>query len=287
MEELIQSLTSGLLQGSFYALVALGFSLLLGVSRAFNLAHGDLIILGSYITWGLFNRSGWHPLLLLVITLLLVSLAGIFPPFFFRRLPQPFTLNSLVITFGLSLFLQNLYLGLFTANYRTAHYPPFDESLPLGFLHLPWAKLYLFALSLVLVTLLYYLLWRTTWGRALRAAAQDREAASMVGINLSRVDLFTYTVSAALAGAGGALYLFIHYISPFSGLELTILALALTIMAGVGRIGTVLIAGLLFGVVESLSISYLGPTWRDLALNLWLIAALLYRKDSDNLVGQH
>lgn len=287
MEEFLQSLTSGLLQGSFYALAALGFSLLLGVSRAFNLAHGDLIILGSYISWGLFNRTGWHPLFLLVITLLLVSLAGVLPPFLFRRLPAPFTLNSLVVTFGISLFLQNLYLGLFTANYRTAHYPPFSESLHLGFLHLPWAKIYIFLLSLLLVTLIYCLLWRTTWGRALRAASQDREAAAMVGINLRRVDLFTFTLSAALAGAGGALYLFIHYISPFSGLELTILALALTLAAGVGRIEMVLLAGLFFGVVESLSISYLGTAWRDLALNLWLIAALLYRKDSENLVGQH
>src|SRR6266498_4365132 len=102
MDELLQSLASGLLQGSFYALVALGFSLLLGVSRVLNLAHGDLIILGAYISWGLFSGFGWHPLLLLLITIPLTALAGVFPPYIFRRLPQPFTLNSLVITFGLS-----------------------------------------------------------------------------------------------------------------------------------------------------------------------------------------
>jgi branched-chain amino acid transport system permease protein len=263
--------------GCFYALLALGFSMVLGVTRALNLAHGELVVLGGYIGYWLWSASGLPPILLgpvAAVTLLPLAIAwqGLL-----RRLPEPRELSSLVLTFGLSLLLQNLMWALWGGEYRLIADPWLATAVTLGPISANAGRIVAAGAALAAVFLLGLALTRTRWGRAVRATSVDPEAAAIVGIHVDSAIRTTLFLAFGLSGLTGVLFATLHYLYPAAGVDLTLVAIVLTIWAGVGRLRSVLVAGLLLGLVEALTVAWAGPGWREPAVALLLLASLLGR----------
>lgn len=274
---LIQALVSGALLGCFYAMMALGFSMVLASSRALNLAHGDLVVLGGYVGYWLWARLGLHPLLALPLAAAALLPLGLLWRWLIERIPDPRELPSLVLTFGLSLLLQNAVRAAGHGEYRLIADASLEASLTLGTLHINRGRALTAAAALLVVVLLWLGLSRTRGGRAIRATSIDRSGAALVGINVDRAVRSAFLVGAGLAGATGVLFATIHYVHPTAGVELTLVAIILTIWAGVGRIGAVLVAGVFIGAIETLTVAWIGPRWRESIVALLLLVSLLIR----------
>ena len=273
----MQAVASGVMLGCLYTLMALGFSMILGVRHSLNLAHGELVLLGGYVGYSLWAAFALHPLLLVPIgAAALLPLAFVWQRLL-DRLPEPRELNSLVLTFGLALLLQNGMLTAWTGEYRLISSPSLNASTRIAGIALNHGRVFVAFVALVAVVTLQLGLTRTRWGRAVRATSLDREAAALLGINVDAATRTTFVLALLLTGAAGVLFATIHYLYPAEGVELTLLAIVLTIWAGVGRLRTVLAAGLLLGVVEALTVAWTGPGWREPVVALLLLASLLAR----------
>jgi branched-chain amino acid transport system permease protein len=272
-------LATGFSLGSFYALVALGFSLIFGITRAFNLAHGELIVLAGYMAFALWNFcqvpfSLTFPPVLLAMALLALPLCLLL-----RRLQEPYALNTMVVTFGLALLLQNLMLVWFSADYRLIR-PDFANSSLAG-AGLPFSsnQVILIGLSLLATGAVHVVLRHTFLGKALRATIQDAEAAQIAGINVNRMAFIAFGLGGALIGLAGPLYGQNMYLFPTAGTGATLTAIILTIFAGVGRIRTLLLGGWLLGLAESATILTVGSQWRELVAAAVLIILLGVRPE--------
>jgi branched-chain amino acid transport system permease protein len=277
IQTLVQALLSGALLGCFYTLTALGFSLILGVTRSLNLAHGELIILSGYLGYWLWAGSGLHPIFLLPVTAASLLPLGLLWQWLLSRTPEPKELNSLVLTFGLSLLLQNAMTALWHGDYRLIASESLTGSLALGEFRLNQGRILVAAIALAAVGGLFLALTRTRWGRAVRATSLDREAAALLGINVDRATQTTFLLAMILTGMAGVLFATLHYLYPAAGIELTLLAIVLTIWAGIGRLRSVLVAGVLLGVVEAVTVAWTGPGLRELVVALILLGTLLAR----------
>ena len=273
-----QILVSGFSLGSFYALIALGFSLIFGITHAFNLAHGELIILSGYLAYALWKYAQVSPYLAIPVCLVVMPGATLLLSLLLRRLKAPFELNSLVVTFGLALFLQNAMLVAFSADYRLIQ----PESvrlfqLPGVPITLTENQLMVLFLSLAATGLVHWMLHSTFLGKALRAAIQDRQAALLAGINVRTMGLAAFGFGGMLTGLAGPLYAQTMYLYPAGGLEATLIAIVITIFAGVGRTRGILLGGWLLGVSESLAAFFLGAGWRELVSAVLLISLLIIK----------
>lgn len=273
----VQALVSGALLGCFYTLTALGFSMVLGVSRALNLAHGELIILGGYLGHSLWAASGLHPIFLLPVVGAALLPLGLLWQWLLRRVPEPTEVNSLVLTFGLSLLLQTVMMALWAGDYRLIASASLTANVAFGGVSVNRGRVLAAAIALLAVGLLALGLGRTRWGRAIRATALDREAAALLGIDVNKASRTAFLLALALAGMAGVLFATLHYLYPAAGVELTLVAIVLAIWAGVGRLGGVLAAGLLLGGVEAVTIAWTGPRWRELMVAAVLLVSLLAR----------
>jgi branched-chain amino acid transport system permease protein len=277
IQTLVQALLSGALLGCFYTLTALAFSLILGVTRSLNLAHGELIILSGYLGYWLWAGSGLHPILLLPVGAAALLPLGLLWEWLLNRTPEPKELNSLVLTFGLSLLLQNVMTALWHGDYRLIASESLTGSLAIGGARLNQGRILVAAIALAAVGGLFLALTRTRWGRAVRATSLDREAAALLGINVDRATQTTFLLAMILTGMAGVLFATLHYLYPAAGIELTLLAIVLTIWAGIGRLRSVLVAGVLLGVVEAVTVAWTGPGLRELVVALILLGTLLAR----------
>lgn len=269
------ALAVGLLTGSFYAFLALAFALLLGITRVLNLAHGELVVLGGYFGYVLWKAWGLPPLLLVPLAALAVLPLGVIWRGLLRKVGEPVELQSLVLTFGLSMLLQNLMLGIWAGDYRLIVAE--IEPLALGGIALSGERLVAAGISLGAVGGFHLALTRTRWGTALRATSLDPEAAGLMGIDTDRATLTAFCLAAGIAGGGGVLFATFHYLHPTAGVELTLLAIALAILGGVGRISGLLLGGLLLGVAESLALTWAGPGWREAVVAGFVLLLLLLR----------
>jgi branched-chain amino acid transport system permease protein len=275
-----QAIVSGLSLGSFYVLMALGFSLIFGVTHAFNLSHGDLILLAGYLAYSLWQFGHLSFYWTLPVCILCLPVAALGLQWLLRRLPSPFELNSLVVTFGLAIVLQNLFLAVFSADFRLIMLPAAT------FVHLPsWSVLVtanqalLLIFSLCATGIVYLFLHRTFLGKALRATIQDRESAALAGIKVEQMQLIAFAVGGSLIGLAGPLFAVNMYLYPAGGMEATLIAIIITIAAGVGQIRSLLLGGWLLGLAESLAVLYIGTSWRELISATLLILILVWRPE--------
>ena len=274
-----QILATGFSLGSFYALVALGFSLIFGITRAFNLAHGELIMLAGYLAFALWKFYQVPFLLTFGPCLLAMALAALLLCLLLRGLKEPYALNTLVVTFGLALLLQNLMLVLFSADYRLirpelANFTFLGTDFPISF-----NQISLVLLSLLATGAVHVLMHHTFMGKGLRATIQDSEVAQVAGINVKRMAFFAFGLGGMLIGLAGPLYGENMYLYPTAGTGATLIAIILTIFAGVGRIRTLLLAGWLLGLAESATILTLGSRWRELVAAAVLLVLLALRPE--------
>ncbi len=278
METLIQSCVSGILTGSLYAMIGVGLTVIFGVMRIINMAHGDMVMLGMYGAFWAITKLKIDPFLSIVIWIPAAFLAGVLVyRFLLKKIVPAGELNTLLYTAGLSLFIANLALLLWTGDYRTiklkyAVMPlrPFGIAIPI-----PLAVAFLMA---ILVTAaLYWFLVRTDTGRAIRATSQEPEAAALMGVNVERMAIVTFGLGTALACGAGVLLAPSLYLYPTVGEILVAKCFVIVVLGGLGSVPGAIAGGLLLGVVESLGAVYVSVPYTDAIGFVIFLLVLLFR----------
>ena len=256
---LAQAVVNGLLIGGIYALVSIGVTLIFGVVKIVNFAQGEFVMIGMYISFFLATNYGIDPLLSLVVSMPALFVVGaLLQHFLIRRVLALGDMPQIFLTFALSLLLLNVALLLFTANYRTVQTAYSEAALQLGPLYVPVAKLIAFAVAMALSALLWGFLHATDLGKAMRAAAQNRDVAMLMGIDPDRVFAVAVGVALALAGAAGSLLMPFYPAYPLVGQVFVLMAFVAVVLGTLGNVTGALIASLMMGVAESLGIQFVG-----------------------------
>jgi branched-chain amino acid transport system permease protein len=271
------ALVSGITLGSFYTLVALGFALIFGVTHTFNLAHGELLVFAGYVAYWLWKTYGVSLLFTFPAAILATLVLCLILQRLFSKLREPMEMNSIVLSFGLAILLQNGMLFFFSGDYRLIHVPLLNQRIHLPGLSLSYGQLTLLTLSLLVLALTYVLMRHTYLGKALRATIQDRESAALAGINVRGMGILAFALGAVLIGLAGPLFGSIHYLYPTAGLQATLIAVTITIFAGVGQIRTLILGGWILGLAESCAVILLGASWRELVSAIMLLTLLALR----------
>ena len=254
-----QAVVNGLLIGGIYALVSIGVTLIFGVVKIVNFAQGEFVMIGMYISYFLAASFGIDPLVSLVVSMPALFVVGILlQHFLIRRVLALGDTPQIFLTFALSLLLVNVALLLFTANYRTVQTSYSETAIHIGTLYIPMAKLIAFAVAMLLSGLLWVFLHATDLGKAMRAAAQNRDVAMLMGINPDRVFCVAVGVALALAGAAGSLLMPFYPAYPLVGQVFVLMAFVAVVLGTLGNVTGALIASLMMGVAESLGIQFVG-----------------------------
>ena len=278
METFAQAVVSGVLTGTLYAMIGIGLTIVFGVMRIINIAHGEMVMLGMFgAYWG---QTLWKldPFLSLLVWTPLMFLAGVLV---YRLLVRPILgggeLNTLLYTAGLSLLVANVALLLWSGDYRTISLSYGATPLrPLG-LSVAAPLAIAFAVALGLTGALWAFLARTNLGRAIRATSQNAEAAVLMGVDVERVALVTFGLGTALAGAAGVLLAPSLYLYPTVGELLIVKCFVVVVLGGLGSVPGAIAGGLLLGVVESLGAVYVSAAYKDGIGFALFLAVLLYR----------
>ncbi|AEN06522.1 branched-chain amino acid ABC transporter permease [Halolamina sp.] len=287
-----QFVVNGLLVGALFAAVAVGFALIWGVVDIINLAHGEMVMLGGYVSyWTVTLLTGdatASPLLAIATVPVAVAVTGAVGYGLQRGLVSRVTdedlFLTLLVTFGLSIVIQQLVLQAFSADPRTVSVTFAQPSLTVAGLVVPKLKLLSFAGAIALTGALYGFLDRTRRGRAIRAVAQNAEAAALVGIDVEHTRATTFGLSAGIAGGAGAFVAMILTIQPQMGLIYTLKSFVIVVFGGIGSVPGALVGGLLLGVVEELTSGLVSSRW-TLAVSFTLLIVLLVVRPS-GLFGQ-
>jgi branched-chain amino acid transport system permease protein len=264
-EKLLQTTASGLLTGGIYALIGIGLTIIFGVMRVVNFAHGALVMVGMYATYFLFTYFHIDPFLSLVVVIPAMFVAGILIQ---RTVIAPVLgapeLNQILLTEGISIVLINTALLLFTSNYLTMSTSYAGATFHLGGVSLSKPQMAAFAIAVVITSAVYFFLVRTNTGRRIRAAAQDAEAARLLGINIKRVQALTFGLGVAAAGAAGSLLMPIYYrVEPNAGSPFTLKAFVVVVLGGMGSVTGALVGGIVLGIAESLGAVYVATGYKD------------------------
>jgi branched-chain amino acid transport system permease protein len=278
LETVAQAVVNGLLIGGIYALVSIGVTLIFGVVKIVNFAQGEFVMIGMYISFFLATQFGVDPIASLVVSMPVLFLVGVLVQhFLIRRVLGLNDMPQIFLTFALSLLLLNVALMLLTANYRTVHTWYSDEAFHIGELYIPVAKLIAFILAMVLSAALWIFLHTTDLGRAMRAAAQNRDVAMLMGINPNRVFCVALGVALALAGAAGSLLMPFYPAYPMVGQVFVLMAFVAVVLGTLGNIIGALVASLMMGVAESLGIQFVGADSGLIVVFLMLLLTLAFR----------
>ena len=266
MDQFLQAVINGVMLGGFYAAMVLGFSIIWGVMGVINLAHGEFIMAGAYFAWMMNKQYGWEPFLALVLIIPVFFVAGyILQRALINRMIERPYLISLLVTFGLSIIIANVYKLAYSGTPRTVE-TAFSGFWPVGNVTIPVTKTYVLIAALVMMAVLHLFLQYTRLGKSIRAAAQNREAARIVGIEIDRVYAITFAICIALTGAAGMLVSPTQAIFPFMGAPLTLKAFAITAMSGLGSIPGALMGGLVLGLIEVFIATYVPGVGTNLGI---------------------
>jgi branched-chain amino acid transport system permease protein len=273
---LLQGIVSGLLAGGVYAMIALGMALIFGVMRVINVAHGTLLMLGGYTTYWLFSLYGLNPFFSLLVSFPLLFLVGLLlQRFFVSRVVGAPELSSLILTFGLSIFITNVAVLSWTSDYRSVEF--LTGSFLLGPIAISKPRLVTFTFALLITVAAFVFLNKTKTGKAIRATSQHRELAQVCGINVRRIDLITFGLASALAGAGGSLISVMYSIFPEMGRGYVFKSFLVIVLGGTGNYPGAFLGGLLLGVVEGLTSLLLTAQLSEVIAYVLLVLVLLIR----------
>lgn len=278
METLLQSLVSGVLTGALYAMIAVGLTIVFGVMRIINMAHGEMVMLGMFGAFWAHNSLKIDPFLSILIWLPAMFAFGLaIHRFLLRKIIPSGELNTLLYTAGLSLLLANLALLAFSGDYRTIN---LDYALrparPFG-LAVPIPLAIAFGIALLLTTALWLFLTRTDTGRAIRATAQNPDSAALMGVNVPRIESITFALGTALAGAAGVLLAPSLYLYPTVGEILSVKCFVIVVLGGLGSVPGAIVGGVLLSIAESLGAVYVSVAYKEAIGFVLFLLVLLFR----------
>ena len=274
----LQALLNGILLGGIYAVFSAGFSLIFGVMGVVNLSHGDFLMLGAFTTYWLFSLMGIDPFITLPGAMVLLFLFGfLLQRLIINRVIGAPPIMSYLCTFGIHLATANIALRFWTADYRSVTTTYSGATADLFGLVIPWLRLITFGFALLIIVGLYVLLYKTDIGRAIRATGQDREMARLTGINVNKIYTMTFAVGAAITGMAGSLISNYFVIYPQMGLSYTIIAFCVVVLGGMGYVPGALWGGLILGVIESLTATYL-TAGLSIAVTFFILFLMLILK---------
>jgi branched-chain amino acid transport system permease protein len=276
---LIEAIVDGILTGGVYALMAAGLTLIFGVMDIINIAQGVMVILGAYLSFELSAHVGIGLLPGLLITAPAMFLVGMAIEFFFmRRLrDQDRTQMSILVTYAVAIVIEGVLIAVFGVNYQQLSASYVTSSVHfLGF-YLPDIYLIGFALAVLLMAALYYLLYRTKFGRAVRASLQNRTAADLIGIEVNRVRTISVGIGVAVTAVGGMVFGATNSFNPNTGYDLISRLLAIVILGGMGSIGGAMAAAIFLLVINDVVAVAWSPTWAPLIYFAALVLVLSIR----------
>jgi len=279
LDLLLQQLYNGVLIGSTYALVALGFTLVLGTLDLLNFAHGETIMFAAYAgLLALLASSGSLPLALAVAVATGALLATVVYFGSFRFVSKKYWTAPALSTVGVALILQTGATRLFGTEQRAVPDPLGDANLQLGPISVGLSHLVILGVTLVLMLGLHLLLTRTRLGKAMRAVAENHVTAALLGVPVERTIAYTFLISGILAGAAGALTsLVYHTITPFIGLNILLKGMTGMVIGGLGNVYGAMFGGVLVGILEVLAVGYLSSSYQDVLVFAALIAVLMFK----------
>ncbi|HZV82898.1 MAG TPA: branched-chain amino acid ABC transporter permease [Geobacteraceae bacterium] len=278
MTVFLQSLISGILIGGVYALIGIGLTIIFGVMRVINFAHGDLLMIGMYMTYTLFTLFGIDPFVSIVITIPLMFLFGAFlQKVFINRMQGALPQNQILLTIGLGLIMSNTMMLAYTSDYKILTTDYSSSSFNIAGISISTPLAISFLITAAITAMLYWFLLKTDTGQAIRATAQDREAAQLMGINVKWMSILAFGMGSALAGTAGALISPTYYIFPQIGSTFTLKAFVITVLGGMGSIVGATIGGIIIGVAESVSAVYISSGWKDVVVFVLFLLVLLFK----------
>jgi branched-chain amino acid transport system permease protein len=292
MDFFVQQLVNGVTVGSVYALIALGYSMVYGILKLLNFAHGEVYMIGAFIGYFVLTGLGGAaspaiPVAPLLILMFLAAMLGsgllgvAIERFAYRPLRNAPRIAPLISAIGVSFFLQASALLLFTAQFRTYDTPeliPFTTGIEVGPLRISLVRILVISSAVLLMIALWLLVNRTRLGKAMRATSYDREAAAMMGIDVDRVIVATFFIGSVLAGAAGVMVgLVFGRVFHFMGFVAGLKGFTAAVIGGIGNIPGAMLGGLLIGLAESFSAAYISSTFQNLIVFAILITVMLVR----------
>jgi branched-chain amino acid transport system permease protein len=272
METFVQSLVSGILTGSLYAMIGVGLTVIFGVMRIINMAHGEMIMLGMYGSFWAYTVLKIDPFISILIWFPAAFFLGFFIyRFLLKKIVPAGELNTLLYTAGLSLFVANLALFFWTGDYRT---------IKLDYAVMPLRPLGIavpIRMAIIITAALYWFLVRTPTGRAIRATSQEPEAAALMGVDVDRMAVITFALGTALASGGGVLLAPSLYLYPTVGELLVAKCFVIVVLGGLGSVPGAIAGGVLLGLVESLGAVYVSVPYKDAIGFVIFLLVLLFR----------
>jgi branched-chain amino acid transport system permease protein len=274
----VQSVVSGLLVGGIYALIGIGLTIVFGVMRVINFAHGELLMLGMYATWLQFSQLGIDPFASILLTAPLLFVWGaLLQKLVINRVLNDLPENQILLMIGLGLIMSNSVMLLFSSDYRILTTSYSSSSYHVAGISISQPLLFAFLITVAITAGLYWFLLKTNTGLAIRATAQDREAAQLMGIDVGRMSVLAFGLGSALAGTAGALISPTYYIFPQVGHIFTLKAFVIVVLGGMGSVVGATLGGIIIGITESLAAVYIASGLKELVVFVLFLALLLFR----------
>jgi branched-chain amino acid transport system permease protein len=283
VENVIQTIAYGIVVGALYGLIGLGLGLIMGIMKFLNIAHGTFIMLGGYVSFWLFTLWGIDPYLTIPLVIVAMFLTGLL---LYKLTLSPLLKlpnigmrisSSLLITFGVIYVLDNAMTLVWKADVRTIIASYRGEALSLFGTRVPYTGLAGLGIAVLAAVTLYFIFSRTYFGKHVRAATQDAEAASLCGVNVQRTYLISCGIATALAGIAGVVIVSSYSVTPTGGLSWLLIGIVVMVLAGEGNINAILPAGIILGLVESASVFVVPIQYRQAIALLMFIIVLMFR----------
>ncbi len=279
MTSFIQFLVGGISLGSIYGLIALGYTMVYGIAKMLNFAHGDVLMVGGFAAYTVFSTLGMHPAIAVIASIVVCTVLGIvIEKVAYKPLRNASSLSVLITAIGVSYLLQNLALLIFGSNSRQFKSVIPAYTLNAGSVVITGETIVTIIVSLIIIVVLNYFIKKTKTGIAMLAVSEDKGAAQLMGINVNRTISITFAIGSALAAVAGVLLCSAYpQISAYTGQMPGIKAFTAAVFGGIGSIPGAMIGGILLGVIENLSKAYISPQLADAIVFAVLIVVLLVK----------